>query len=327
MNITVTHKLAKRLLEAGEEPVSGQQLAEEFGISRTAIWKHMKELEEMGYEIGSVRKKGYRIEKSPDRLKGFAIQAGLGTKRIGQRITYLEQCASTQIIAHQLAQEGAPDGTVVISELQTEGRGRLSRKWDSADGKGIWMSVLLRPDVPPHKAPQFTLVTAVAVIRAIRKVTGLEPAIKWPNDILFGSKKATGILTELQSDADGIQALIIGIGINVNQETADFDPEVRKIATSLYLEAGKEVSRLELAQDMLRSLELYTDLYIAEGFTSLKHLWEAHSATIGKAVRARMAKETLEGIAEGITEDGVLQLRTADGKLHGIYSADIEVKE
>ncbi|MBT2582064.1 biotin--[acetyl-CoA-carboxylase] ligase [Planococcus sp. ISL-109] len=326
MNITVTHKLAKRLLEAGEEPVSGQQLAEEFGISRTAIWKHMKELEEMGYEIDSVRKKGYRVKKSPDNLEAFSVQTGLNTKKIGGHITHLEQCASTQIVAHKLAQEGAVDGTVVIAELQTEGRGRLMRKWDSAHGKGIWMSIILRPNVPPHKAPQFTLVAAVAVVRAIQQVTGLEPMIKWPNDILFGAKKATGILTELQSDADGIQALIIGIGVNVNQQLDDFDPSVQDIATSLSLESGTVVNRRELAQEILRCLELYTDMYIEHGFSPLKHLWEGHSATIGKAVRARMSRETLEGIAEGITEDGVLQLRTADGKLHGIYSADIELK-
>lgn len=326
MNITVTHKLAKRLLEAGKEPVSGQQLAEEFGISRTSIWKHMKELEEMGFEIDSVRKKGYRVQNRPDNLEAFSVQTGLNTQKIGSQITHLEQCASTQIVAHKLAQEGAVDGTVVIAELQTEGRGRLSRKWDSAHGKGIWMSIILRPDVPIHKAPQFTLVAAVAVVRAIQKVTGLEPTIKWPNDILFGTKKATGILTELQSDADGIQALIIGIGVNVNQQLSDFDPAVQDIATSLLIESGQLVNRRELAQELLSCLEVYTDMYIEEGFSPLKQLWEGHSATIGKAVRARMSRETLEGIAEGITEDGVLQLRTADGKLHGIYSADIELK-
>ncbi|MDN5708060.1 MAG: biotin--[acetyl-CoA-carboxylase] ligase [Planococcus sp. (in: firmicutes)] len=326
MNITVTHKLATRLLEAGTEPVSGQQLADEFGVSRTAIWKHMKELEEMGYEIESVRKKGYRIQSSPDSLEAFLVQSGLKTEKIGKRIEYMEQCASTQIVAHQLAQEGAPDGTVVIAELQTEGRGRLMRKWDSAKGQGIWMSVILRPDVPPHKAPQFTLVAAVAIVRAIQTVTGLEASIKWPNDILFGTKKATGILTELQSDADGIQALIIGIGVNVNQEREDFDADVQDIATSLRLESGQPVNRRELVQEILHFLEVYTELYIEKGFAPLKILWEGHSATIGKAVRARMSRETLEGVAEGITEDGVLQLRTADGKLHGIYSADIELK-
>lgn len=325
MNITVTHKLAKRLIEANGEAVSGQQLAEEFGISRTAIWKHIKELEEKGYAIESVKKKGYRIVSIPDTLEPLAIQTGLKTKHIGQNIDYVESCSSTQIIAHKLAQEGAPGGTVVLTETQTAGRGRMARKWDSAAGKGVWMSVILRPDVVPQKAPQFTLVTAVAVVRAIEEVTKLQPKIKWPNDILLNGKKCTGILTELQSDADGIQALIIGIGLNINQEKTDFDPEIQAIATSLKMESGDTVSRQKLVQSLLYYLEIYTQMYIEEGFGLLKVMWESYSTTIGHPIRARMTNQTLEGIAEGITEDGVLQLRTADGKLHGIYSADIEM--
>lgn len=325
MNITVTHKLAKRLIESNGEAVSGQQLAEEFGISRTAIWKHIKELEEKGYAIESVKKKGYRIVSIPDTLESLAIQTGLKTKHIGRNIEYVESCSSTQIIAHKLAQEGAPDGTVVLTETQTAGRGRMARKWDSAAGKGVWMSVILRPDVVPQKAPQFTLVTAVAVVRAIEEVTKLQPKIKWPNDILLNGKKCTGILTELQSDADGIQALIIGIGLNINQEKTDFDPEIQAIATSLKMESGDTVSRQKLVQSLLYYLEIYTQMYIEEGFGLLKVMWESYSTTIGHPIRARMTNQTLEGIAEGITEDGVLQLRTADGKLHGIYSADIEM--
>ncbi|WP_203339499.1 biotin--[acetyl-CoA-carboxylase] ligase [Planococcus beijingensis] len=325
MNITVTHKLAKRLIESNGEAVSGQQLAEEFGISRTAIWKHIKELEEKGYAIESVKKKGYRIVSIPDTLEPLAIQTGLKTKHIGQNIEYVESCSSTQIIAHKLAQEGAPGGTVVLTETQTAGRGRMARKWDSAAGKGVWMSVILRPDVVPQKAPQFTLVTAVAVVRAIEEVTKLQPKIKWPNDILLNGKKCTGILTELQSDADGIQALIIGIGLNINQEKTDFDPEIQAIATSLKMESGDTVSRQKLVQSLLNYLEIYTQMYIEEGFGLLKVMWESYSTTIGHPIRARMTNQTLEGIAEGITEDGVLQLRTADGKLHGIYSADIEM--
>ncbi len=325
MNITVTHKLAGRLIEANGTAVSGQQLADEFGISRTAVWKHIKELEERGYEIASVKKKGYSLISQPDTLDPSGLQPLLKTRMIGQKMVYEQSCASTQIIAHQLAQEGTPEGTVAITEEQTAGRGRMARVWDSAYGKGIWMSVILRPDVVPQKAPQFTLVAAVAMVRAIEEVTGLKPEIKWPNDILIKGKKCTGILTELQSDADGIQALIIGIGLNVNQELADFDVQIQDIATSLKLESGKQVSRQEMVRSILFYLEQYTDLYVEQGFGILKVLWESYSSTIGSKVRARLQKETLIGIAEGITDDGVLQLRTADGKLHAIYSADIEM--
>lgn len=326
MNITVTHKLAKRLIEAGGEAVSGQQLADEFGISRTSVWKHIKDLEENGYEIVSVKKKGYSLVAIPDTLEPIAIQSLLKTKKIGRTIEYAESCPSTQILAHQLAQEDTPDGTVVLTEEQTAGRGRMARKWDSAFGKGIWMSIVLRPDVPPQRAPQFTLVAAVAVVRAIEEVTGLKPSIKWPNDILLNGKKCTGILTELQSDADGIKALIIGIGLNVNQAAGDFNEEVQDIATSLKMESGKDVSRQDLVRALLFHIEQYTNLYIEEGFGMLKLMWESYSTTIGRPVRARMSSGTLEGMAEGITDDGVLQLRTPDGKLHGIYSADIEMK-
>ena len=325
MNITVTHKLAGRLIEAKGTAVSGQQLADEFGISRTAVWKHIKDLEEQGYEIASVKKKGYSLVSQPDTLEPAGLQPLLKTRMIGRNMVYQRSCTSTQIIAHQLAQEGTPAGTVAITEEQTAGRGRMARVWDSAYGKGIWMSVVLRPDVVPQKAPQFTLVAAVAMVRAIEEVTGVKPEIKWPNDILIKGKKCTGILTELQSDADGIQALIIGIGLNVNQELSDFDVQVQPIATSLKMESGKHVSRQDMVRAILFHLEHYTDLYIVEGFGILKVLWESYSSTIGSKVRARLPKETLEGIAEGITEDGVLQLRTADGKLHSIYSADIEM--
>lgn len=326
MNITVTNKLVERLMEACGEPVSGQQLADEFSISRTSVWKHIKDLQEKGYEITSVKKKGYVLSNVPDSLEAATIQPLLKTQRLGKTIEYITSCESTQIIAHQLAQQGVADGTAVLTEEQTAGRGRMARKWDSAYGKGIWMSIILRPEIPIQRAPQFTLITAVAVVRAIEEVTGLKPDIKWPNDILLHGKKCTGILTELQSDADGVNALIIGIGLNANQEIVDFSEEVRDIATSLKIESGKHVSRQELVRSVLYHLEQYTEIYINEGFSVLKMLWESYSTTIGKSVRARMAKETLEGIAESITDEGVLQLRTADGKLHGIYSADIEMK-
>lgn len=327
MNITVTNKLAQRLMEASGEPVSGQQLADEFGISRTSVWKHIKDLQEKGYEISSVKKKGYVLTDIPDSLEASTIQPLLKTKRLGKTIEYVATCESTQIIAHQLAQQGVLDGTTVLAEEQTSGRGRMARKWDSAYGKGIWMSVILRPDVPLHRAPQFTLIAAVALVRAIEEVTDIRPDIKWPNDILVKGKKCTGILTELQSDADGIQALIIGIGLNANQEYDDFSEEVQNIATSLKMETGRHVSRQKLVRSILFHLEQYTEIYINEGFGVLKLMWESYSTTIGKKVRARMAKETLEGIAESITDEGILQLRTADGKLHGIYSADIEMEK
>ena len=219
--------------------MSGQALADIAGCSRTAVWKHIEELRKEGFEFEAVKKKGYRILKAPDRVSEDAIHQGLKSKIIGRVIDYKESVPSTQKIAHSLAQEGAVEGTTVVADEQTEGRGRLLRSWHSPKGTGIWMSIILKPQLPPQKAPQFTLIAAVAVVQAIEEVCGLSPEIKWPNDILLNGRKVTGILTELQAEADKINSIIIGIGMNVNQKAEDFPEELRTIATSLSLEKGK----------------------------------------------------------------------------------------
>lgn len=326
MNSTITNEILKQLINSGEEPISGQQMAETLNISRTAIWKHIRVLEEMGYSIESVKKKGYRLSEKPDSLHPSFLGAIRTTKRIGDKIMFFESCPSTQIIAHEEARNGAIDGTVILTEEQTSGKGRMARKWDSAKGKGIWMSIILKPDIPPQLAPQFTLVAAVAVTKAISEVADVTPSIKWPNDLLLNGKKCTGILTELQSDPDRVQSIILGIGINVNQISDDFPDDLKSIATSVRMESGKIVDRAILVNKIFDYLEKYTDLYITEGFRPLKLLWESYSDTIGKRIRASMVNKVIIGKAIGITDEGVLQLQTDDGEVHGIYSADIFIE-
>lgn len=325
MSINVKSELLKKLLEARGEPVSGQEIADHFGLSRTAIWKYVKELENEGYEIGTVRKKGYYLKAQPDKVNAETVQQYLETDRFGKSIQYYDTCQSTQLLAHDAAQAGAMDGTVIIAEQQTAGKGRLSRPWDSAYGKGIWMSVISRPPLTPQQAPQLTLVAAVSVTRAIESITGVRPEIKWPNDILLNGRKVTGILTELQADPDRVKAIIIGIGINANQELTDFPEELHSIATSIQMVTGTEVNRAQLIAKILQYLEMYTDIYVNEGFLPIKHVWESYSITIGKRIRAVMLNETLEGVARGISEDGMLELQLDDGKIRGIYSADIHL--
>lgn len=320
-------ELLKRLFEADGQPVSGQEIADEFGLSRTAIWKYVKDFEKEGYEIGTIRKKGYYLITVPDRVNEANVKKYLTTKKYGQNITYIETCASTQFLAHEEAQEDATDGTVVISEEQTAGKGRMARAWESKARQGIWMSVIARPILAPQQAPQMTLVAAVAVTRAIEDVTGLIPHIKWPNDILINGKKVTGILTELQADPDAIKAIILGIGINVNQSATDFPSELETIATSLKMELGKPVNRAQLIAKILGYLEDYTKLYETHGFGPIKLLWEGYSNTAGKRIRAVMLNETIEGTALGISNEGMLELRMDDGSIRGIYSADIEFQE
>ena len=326
MNPTVKFNITKQLLAANGQPISGQQLADDFGLSRTAIWKHIKELEEEGFEIETVKKKGYVLKSSPDSLQAAKIDQHLATKRFGRNIHYLQSCPTTQPIAHQLAQAGEPDGSIVICEEQTAGKGRLARPWTSTQGKGIWMSVIIRPEIPPTKAPQLTLVAAVAVTRAIEDIAGVRAEIKWPNDLLINGKKCTGILTELQADIDRVHAIILGIGVNVNQQLSDFPEEIQSIATSVQMVTGKTVDRAELVARILHHLEIYTDLYVKHGFEPLKLLWESYSCTLGKRIKAIMIHQEIEGVALGITNEGILQVKTDDGQIHGIYSADIEIQ-
>lgn len=325
MNISIKEKIISTLKEAKGEPVSGQKLADELNISRTMIWKHLKSIEEDGYVIEAIKKKGYVLQLIPDLVTPEQITPNLNTTEIGRNIDYYKTCASTQTIAAEKAREGAPHGTIVISEEQTAGKGRLERNWDSKANKGIWMSVIIRPTISPEHAAQFTLVTAVAITQAIQEVTHLTPQIKWPNDILIKGKKVTGILTELQADMDRVHSIIIGIGVNVNQEISAFDESIQTIATSLKMESGEEVDRPLLVAKILYYLEKYGDLYVEKGFQPIKILWESHNCTIGKRIRASMLRETLEGVALGITDDGVLELKLDSGEIRGIYSADIHL--
>ncbi|MCZ8540081.1 biotin--[acetyl-CoA-carboxylase] ligase [Psychrobacillus psychrodurans] len=325
MNISIKEKILSQLINAKGEPVSGQKLADELHISRTMIWKHLKSIEEDGYVIEAIKKKGYVLQSIPDLVTPEQIIPNLNTKQLGRTIDYYTTCESTQIIAADKAREAAPHGTVVIAEEQTDGRGRLDRSWNSTANKGIWMSVIIRPAISPQFAAQFTLVSAVAITQAIQEVTNLTPEIKWPNDILINGKKVTGILTELQADMDIVHSIIIGIGVNVNQELSAFEESIQKTATSLKIENGEEIDRSLLVAKILYYLEKYGELYVENGFKPIKILWESHNCTIGKRIRATTLQEILEGVALGITNDGVLEIKLDSGEIRGVYSADIHL--
>jgi BirA family biotin operon repressor/biotin-[acetyl-CoA-carboxylase] ligase len=325
----VQSELRKKLIDAftnsKEEYLSGQHLADLIGCSRTAVWKHIEELRKEGFELEAVRRKGYRITKTPEKVTPDEIRLGLKTETLGRNIHHEESIDSTQKIAHRLAYEGSPEGTVVIAEEQLSGRGRMDRRWHSPKSTGVWMSVILRPNIPPPKAPQLTLITAVAVVQAIEELTGLTPQIKWPNDILMNGKKVTGILTELQADADRIISIIIGIGINVNQQLDDYPDELKNIATSLSIEKGEKLSRADLIKILLGKLENLYKLYLDKGFYPIKLLWESYAVSIGKNLTARTITGSIYGKALGITDDGVLMIEDSNGKVHHVYSADIEL--
>lgn len=327
MQSEIRKQLLDAFTNAGEEFLSGQYLADLIGCSRTAVWKHIEELRKDGFELEAVRKKGYRIMGTPQQITADEIRLGLKTKVLGQHIHYEDSVDSTQKIAIKLAVNGVPEGTAVIAEEQLLGRGRMDRRWHSPKYTGIWMSLILRPTIPIYKTPQLTLITAVAIVQAIEEMTNLKPQIKWPNDILMNGKKVTGILTELQAEADKVSSIIIGIGINVNQKTEDYPPELQDIATSLLIEQGEPVNRAALIRAVFTKMEQLYFLYLEKGFTPIKLLWEGYAISIGKRIVARTLTGNIEGIAKGITEDGVLIIEDDTGEIHQIYSADIELKE
>ncbi|WP_096434899.1 biotin--[acetyl-CoA-carboxylase] ligase [Alteribacter populi] len=313
-----------QLLRTDEnEFVSGERLSEKLGCSRTAVWKHIDALRKEGYEVEAATKKGYRLAGEPDALTKHQLQSRLPEQTIVQAIHHFPSLHSTQETAHQLASNGAGEGTLVLADEQTKGKGRLGREWHSPPKTGIWMSMILRPDIEVKRAPQLTLLTAIAVVRGIKKSLNLDPEIKWPNDILFNGKKAAGILTEMQAEPDHIHAIIVGIGLNVNQDA--FPMPLDEIATSLKIEKGTIVNRADVLTAIINEWQWLYELFLQEGFAVIKPLWEAHALTMGKRIVARTPKETVEGIATGIDEAGVLLLRQDDGTLKQIYSADIEL--
>lgn len=316
--------LLEILFENKNGYISGQTISNQLGCSRTAVWKHIKDLENKGYHIESIHKKGYKLISAPNELSEGEILAGLKTEKLGKKIIFKEKIPSTQKLAHHLAEDGTPHGSLVLADQQLTGRGRLGRQWHSPKGTGIWMSLIIRPELSPQRAPQLTLLTAVAIVKAIQDVTQVECQIKWPNDILYQGKKLVGILTELQAEVDVTKAVIIGIGMNVNIDKNQFPDDLVDKATSIKEITGKEFRRSTIIQTILFEFEKLYNIYLQEGFSIIKLLWESYAVSIGQVIKVRLPRgNELLGKAKGINEEGVLLLEGNDGEIHHIYSADI----
>ena len=307
------------LMRDKDDYISGEDLSKELGISRAAIWKHIEELRQEGYDIIAVPHLGYRIASTPDRLIPPEVSWKLNTKIFGKKIYSYKKTDSTNKIAYKLAEDGAGEGTVVFAEEQTKGRGRFSRTWVSPQG-GIYMSLVLRPKLEPVKTARITLAAAVAVAEAVRKVTNLPAQIKWPNDVLINGSKAAGILTEMRAEQDAIDFVIIGIGVNVNTPKDGLP----KGATSLKEELNVSVSRVELAK---RILEMFEARYLEleKGFGKIMEEWRRLSDTLGRRVRIHTHDQALEGQALDVDENGGLILRLDSGFNRHIFSGDVEL--
>jgi BirA family transcriptional regulator, biotin operon repressor / biotin---[acetyl-CoA-carboxylase] ligase len=308
-----------RFLKESDGYISGEEISARLKISRAAIWKHMHQLRAEGYEIAAVPHLGYRLVTCPDKLFTYEITSTLGTKTIGKNVIVMDTVTSTMDEAFRLGMDNYPDGTVVCAEAQSKGRGRLGRLWASPKGKGLYFSLILRPDLPLNQLAQLTLMSAVAMAGAIEELSGLKVLIKWPNDILLGNQKLAGILTELRAESDQVKFVVVGIGLNVNASINQLPPQ----STSLKAASGRNFNRTEVLQALLRSLDNGYAKILRRDFADIMQEWQKRSATLNKRVRLTDPGGSIEGEAIDLDEDGALLIRKDNGVIVRKTAGDI----
>jgi BirA family biotin operon repressor/biotin-[acetyl-CoA-carboxylase] ligase len=318
-------KIKEQILEALHKKkgryISGGELGAQLNVSRTAVWKHIQALREERYVIESSAKSGYRLLSTPDLLLPYEVKRGLQTTQLGQEIHYFKETGSTNDIAKELASEDAQEGTIVIAETQKSGRGRLGREWISPKG-GVWLSVILRPQINPEHAPKIAIIAGLAVVKTLTGLYNIECKLKWPNDVLIKEKKVCGILTEIDAEMDKINYIVVGIGINANVDLNSFPVEIKKGATTLKNELKREVSRVRLVQRLLEELESNYTLFNEKGFSQLREEWKKFAGTLGRRVRIITQDKIIEGEAVDIDGDGALLVRLDDGSVEKVISGD-----
>lgn len=318
-------KIIKLLKENKGQFISGEKVSDLFGVSRTAIWKYINTLKGEGYEIESVSRKGYRLISSPDILTYEEIEEWLNTHHIGRKICYYETISSTNVEAKKIAPL-EEEGTVIVAEYQTAGRGRLGRNWQSPRGKGIWMSIILKPKVDPIYVAKVTLIGAAAVNLALKDI-GIISYIKWPNDIIINDKKVCGILTEMSSELNRINYVIMGIGINVNLDKEDFSKDISKVGTSLKIETGEKVYRKKLLAKVLNRFEELYVPFIKDGDLSQTiKICKENSALIGRKVRVICREEEKIGKVLNIDNNGKLVIEYDNGEVENLLSGEVSVR-
>ena len=302
-----------KMLRETDSYVSGQELCNKFGVSRTAVWKAINQLKENGYEIEAVQNKGYHLLSAPDVMDVTELESIHSTEWAGCELYYYDSIDSTNTKAKELAEDGHPSGTLVVADRQTAGKGRRGRSWESPTGIGIFMTLMLKPEINPNNASMLTLVAAMATTRAIRRVTGVPAMIKWPNDIVMNGKKVCGILTEMSAQFDYINHIVIGIGINVHNE--EFPEEIKETASSLFLESGQHIHRASLIEAFLEEFEdVYAEYLKTEDMEGLQKEYDTMLVNRGRQVRVLDPKEPFEGKAMGITKKGELIVDTWESR-------------
>lgn len=303
-----------RLLRSADGYISGQELCNRFGVSRTAVWKAINQLKEAGYEIEAQQNKGYRLVAAPDLMTEAEIKSLMHTDWVAKEVLYFDTIDSTNTKAQELAEKGYPSGTLVVADKQESGKGRRGRSWVSPSGTGIFMTLMIKPDINPNNASMLTLVAALAVAKAITSVTGEEAMIKWPNDIVVNSKKVCGILTEMNAQFDYINHIVVGIGINVHNES--FPEEISQMASSLMIEAGgKRFHRAQIIAETMSYFEQYYDTFLkTQDLSALVREYDELLVNRNKSVRVLDPKEPFDGKAMGITPKGELIVDTWESR-------------
>ena len=314
-----------RLLKENDTYISGQQLCEQFQVSRTAIWKVIDQLKKEGYQIEAVRNKGYRLIESPDVMSKAEIDSLVDTKWAGKNVIYYDETDSTNNRAKEAGNNKETHGTLFVADMQMAGKGRRGRVWKSPSGSSIYMTILLYPDIPPVKAPQLTLIMAIAVAEGIREVTGLETKIKWPNDIVVNGKKICGILTEMGTNGVKINYVLIGVGINVNLK--EFPEEMQDKATSLILEGSHEYDRNQVIALVMKYFEINYEKFIRTcDFTYLLDDYHRILANLNQPVRVIDGDRSFEGICRGIDEKGELLVERQNKEVVKVSAGEVSVR-
>lgn len=314
-----------RCLREAEDYVSGQELCERLKVSRTAVWKVMQQLQAEGYEIEAVRNRGYRLKESGDAYSQAELQSIMSSKWAGKNLLFFEKVDSTNNMVRTLAEQGAPEGTLVVAANQTAGKGRRGRSWSAPEGTSIAMSILLRPEFPPERASMLTLVMAMAIARGIREMTGLDAGIKWPNDIVADGKKLCGILTEMSTEMEYIRYVVIGVGINVSMK--EFPDELKQKATSLELCVGRPVKRAPLIDACMRAFEEYYEKYLQTlDLSLLQEEYNRELVNVGREVTVLAPAGDYTGVSHGINREGELVVELAGGEIRNVVSGEVSVR-
>lgn len=313
-----------KILKNNKDYVSGQKLCELFKVSRTYIWKIIKQLREEGYNIEAISNKGYKLIDSPDLINNEELESIIDTKYIAKKIYFYEELDSTNIEAKKIAENGGENGTLIITEKQTLGKGRRGRGWISPSGVNIYMSLILKPNIYPRCASMITLITALAVQNAIQDITKLDTFIKWPNDIVINSKKVCGILTEMSADMDNINYIVTGIGINVNIQY--FEKDIKNIATSLYIETKEKIKRSILIAQIMKQFEYYYEIFLkTSDLSKLEKEYNNKLINLNRQVKIIEQNKEYKAISKGINEKGELIVEE-DGIEKKVISGEVSVR-